>query len=203
VKQSTVIVSASSSGRPDFSNLILTVRTIHFTSCSVVVGQPGLPNVLKTLELGDAILFETFSDGILEIRLTAFGENQVEFLVTQVSPRLGLVAGLIDDDPGNSPFSESELARISESITELKEQLKASLNYAPEQLDLISRKLDEIQSASQRLGRKDWLNYVAGTLTGTCISASFAPDVTKSLFKSMGAAFSWLLNNAPVLLQLP
>lgn len=203
MKQSTVIVSGSSSGCPDFSNLILTVRQIYSIGCQLVVGYPGIPNVLKDLYLGDVVLFETINDGILEVRLTAVLTNKVVLLVTQVSPRLGLVAGLVDDDPGNSPFSESELARISESIAELKEQLKKSSNYTPEQLDLISRKLDEIQSASQRLGRKDWLNYVAGTLTATCISASFAPDVTRSLFKSMGAAFSWLLNNAPVLLQLP
>ncbi len=204
MKQSSVIVSMNSSGRPAFSNLILSVRQVYSTSCIIVVGHPGLPNISQTLELGDAVLIETINDGILEVRLTAIGGNHGEFLITQLSPRHRLVAGFVDDDTDNSPFSESELARISESIAELKEKLKASSLYAPEQLDLISRKLDEIQSASHRLGRKDWLHYVAGKLTSTCISASFSLDVTKNLFRLIGAALSWLLNNAPpVFLQLP
>ena len=182
MKQSTLVVLEHESESPEFSNLILSVRTTYTDSCTVVIGYPGLPNDVQRLEIGDAVLFETTIDGILEVRLTSASLRRAQFLITQVSPQFGLVAGFVEEDPGNSPFSESELARIVESIRELKEQLMASTDYAPEQLALIGRKLDEIQSASQRLGRKDWLNYVAGTLTATCISASFAPDVTRSLF---------------------
>ena len=183
--------------------MILTVRDSYPDWCRVVVGYPGLPKLERDMNLGDALLYETPSDGVLEVRVTATDSNAVEFLVTQVSPRLGLIAGIIDEDPSNTPFSDAELKRIAESLASVMEQVKISESYPPEHLDLISRKLEEIQSASERLGRKDWINYVAGTITSTCIAAGFAPEVTKNIFKTIGVALSWLFNNAPVMLQLP
>lgn len=201
MKHSTVVVYENASGRPDFGSLVISVRGTTSGFCDVVIGYPGLPNVIQRMKNGDAVLYETTEDGILEIRVTALSSSLANFLITQVSPRLGLVAGVIDEDPNNLPFDENELAHIANSIVTLKGQLKQSDQFAPEQLSLINRKLDEIQSASQRLGRKDWINYVAGTLTATCISASFAPEVTKNLFTLVNSAFSWLFANAMLLLQ--
>jgi hypothetical protein len=172
-----------------------------YESCEVVIGYPGQPNVKQKLTVGDAVLYETTDGGILEVRATALHGTSAEFTVTEVAPRFGLGAGIVGDDPTNLPFTEAERERIAESIKEVKAELAASGRHTAEQLSLINRKLDEIAAASERLGRKDWLNYVAGSLTGLCISAAFAPDVTKSLFQAVNSAFSWLFNNAPALLQ--
>ncbi len=201
MKNSTIFVNENTSGRPKFSSLVISVRHTQIRQCNVVIGYPGLPNVVKEMKNGDAVLFQTPEDGTLEVRATSLRSNSAEFLITQVAPQIGLAAALIDEDPNNSPFSEPELKRILESVATLKIELHQSSEFAPEQLDLIYRKLDEIQVASQRLGRKDWINYVAGTITAMCISASFAPEVTKSIFKALGSAFAWLFANAPVLLQ--
>lgn len=200
MKHSTLVVREHTSGRVDFSKLILSVRLTSSSFCDVVIGYPGLPNVVQRMENGDAVLFQTTEDGVLEVRAIALNAVQAEFLVSQVSPRPGLIAGFVDEDPNNSAFSEAELARIAESISSLKTDLSQSVGASPEQLSLISRKLDEIQAASSRLGRKDWVNYVAGTITTMCVTAAFAPDVTKSLFKSLNAAFAWLFTNAAMLL---
>lgn len=200
MKQETIRVDRFKSGRVPFSGLIVSVRTIDaYSSCEAVIGYPGLPNVKEQLTVGDAVLYETTEDGILEVRATALHDFSAEFTVSQVSPRIGLAAGLLSDDPSNLPFSEAELERIAESVSEAKAELADSGKYAEEQLSLIGRKLDEIKSASQRLGRKDWLNYVAGSLTSLCISAAFAPDVTRGLFTTVNAAFAWLFINTPVL----
>ncbi len=201
MKNYKMAVRINESGSPDFSSLVVSVRLAYEGRCEVVIGYPGLPNVVQEMETGDAVLYQTTEDGTLEVRAVKLVTNQAEFLVTQVSPQIGLVAGLIDEDPNNSPFGEHELKRIEQSIELLKNELPRSSVFVPEQLSLINRTLDEMQSASKRLGRKDWINYVAGTMTAMCISASFAPDVTKSLFKSIGNAFVWLFANAPVLLQ--
>lgn len=201
MKHNSIAVKANESGSPEFSSLIVSVRNAYVGRCEVVIGYPGLPNVEQKMETGDAALYQTTEDGTIEVRAVKLGMNQAEFLVTQVSPKIGLVAGLLDEDPNNSPFGEVELERIEQSIIELKDQLQRSSVFVPAQLSLINRTLDEMQSASRRLGRKDWINYVAGTMTAMCISASFAPDVTRNLFKSIGSAFDWLFANAPVLLQ--
>ena len=137
----------------------------------------------------------------LKIRAIAIFPSRTEFLVTQVSPRGGLGAGAVDVDPNNALFDETELARVGQSIAEIKAALSRRKDMPPEQLDLVSRKLDEIQLAAGRMGRKDWINYVAGALTSICISGAFAPDVTRNVFAVVNAAFTWLFANGLLLLQ--
>lgn len=44
-------------------------------------------------------------------------------------------------------------------MADLKQELSRRADIAHEQLELINRKLDEIQDAAARMGRKDWINY--------------------------------------------
>jgi hypothetical protein len=208
MKQSAVFVKVEGSGLPKFGNIIISVKDITNGICNVLIGYPGLPNVNRKMSIGQTVLFETPMDGVLEVRVFGIGRGMdyginsfgAEFLVTQVSPRMGIAAGFVGEDPNNSSFSAIELGQIAESIRGVKLDLSQRSDIVPEQLDLIVRRLDEIQSASERLGRKDWINYVAGTLTSLCISAAFSPEVTKTLFQSVNSAFFWLFNNAPLLL---
>ncbi len=196
MKQATVTISEGSSSSVDFSSLILSVRVTYTNSCIVVVGYPGLKNVVKEIELGETVLYETPNDGILEVRVVSANNSRAGFLVSQVSPRLGIAGGFIDEDYNNSPFSSNELTQIASSVTNIKKELTQRNDIRAEQLELISRKLDEIHVASNRLGRKDWINYVAGTLTSLCISAAFSHEVSKSIFVTFNSAFAWLFDNA-------
>lgn len=196
MKQVTVTISEGSSSSVDFSSLILSVRGTYANRCIVVVGYPGLKNVVKEIKLGEAVLYETPNDGILEVRVVSTNTARARFLVSQVSPRLGIAGGFIDEDPNNSPFSSNELTQIASSVTNIKKELTQRNDIRAEQLELISRKLDEIHVASNRLGRKDWINYVAGTLTSLCISAAFSHEVSKSIFVTFNSAFAWFFDNA-------
>lgn len=196
MKNKLVVIQEGNSGRVSFSHLIISLRYVTPQECVAAFGYPGLPNVLEKLCNGDAVLYETPTEGVLEARVFSLSNHSVEFLVTQVSPRPGLLAGATSADPNNSPFNEQELVRIQQSIVLIKDQLQCSSSFVPEQFGLISRKLDEIQEASRRMGRKDWINYVAGSLTTVCASAAFAPEVTKGLFRIINNAFTWLFANA-------
>jgi hypothetical protein len=110
------------------------------------------------------------------------------------------MAGLTDGDPNNLRFTAAERQRITDSINRLQSEIRKIPNISQEQLDLILRKLDEMNKASERLGRKDWINYVIGTLTSIGISAAFAPDAMRAVFHSVSAAFTWFFNNPLVLL---
>lgn len=201
MRKETIQIQTTKSGSVSFSHLIVSLKNlVAYARCSTVVGYPGLPNVKAQMELGDAMLYETTENGILEVRATAIHSSAVEFTVTQVSPRLGFGAALATSDPNNLPFADDERLRINESIDNVKANLQESGKYMEGQLSLIYRKLDEIYDASGRLGRKDWVTYVAGSLTSLCISAAFSPDETRSFFGTVNSAFSWLFTNATVFL---
>ncbi|MDH5553019.1 MAG: hypothetical protein OEX82_06765, partial [Nitrosomonas sp.] len=180
----------------------VSVRNINNASyyCDVTVGSPGLPNSVQTMYTGDATLFETTNDGMFEVRLLSSGMLEAEFLITQVTPRLGISGGFVSDDPNNSCFSSVEIEQIDNSIKKLQIDVSCSSIYSSAQIELINRKLDDISEASKRLGRKDWMNYVAGTLTSLCVAAAFSPEAAKELFKAVNDAFLWLFNNALCLL---
>ncbi|MDO9113431.1 MAG: hypothetical protein Q7U63_06495 [Polaromonas sp.] len=202
MQQEIIEISQYQSGSASFSRLVISLPKMSpYDWCEVVVGYPGMPNVKQKMLVGDAVLYETTEDGILEVRTTAVHGTAAQFAISQVSPRFGLGAALATNDPSNLPFTEAERDRIAESIAAVKTELTASGRHSEEQLLLIYRKLDEVHAASGRLGRKDWLNYVAGSLTGLCVSAAFAPEVTRGFFQAVNSAFSWLFANAPVLLQ--
>jgi hypothetical protein len=196
MKQVTYSVRENSSRKSEIGNLIVSVRSSRAGQCEVVVGYPGMANVSKRLQTGDAILYETIGDGVVEIRATKVDNFESEFLVTQVSPRSGMLAGNINEDLRNTPFTESELTKVQVSIQRIKTELRRESKLSSEQFDLISRKLDEIQSASERLGRKDWMNFAMGTLTSTFVSAAFAPDAAKEIISTINSAFAWFFSEA-------
>lgn len=203
MENTNVTIRQDSSESVEFADLVLSVRKTrpNFSACDVVIGSPGLPNISQEMKTGDALLYETPSIGVVEVRVMSINVAQASFLVSHVSPRPGIAGGFIDDDPNNSPFTAAELAEVTKSIKRIQADLTQLPNVTTEQIDIISRKLDDIQAASQRLGRKDWMNYVAGTITSICVSAAFAPETTKSLFKLINTAFRWFFDNALVLLQ--
>ncbi len=196
----TIKVAENNSVRLDTSGLILTVRHAYGNHSEIVVGYPGLPNETRSLETGDALLFETPDAGIFEVRVFSQSVSGVTFLITHISPRPGIAGAFVTSDPSNTPFTPEELNKISVSLRQVTSMLESKAEMLPEQIALIQKKLGEIESASQRLGRKDWINYVAGAITSTCASAAFAPEVTKNIFVSLNSAFSWLFSNALLLL---
>lgn len=201
MEQEIIEISESSSESPQLSKLVVSVRAMTSKSCQAVIGYPGLPNLRKEFEVGDAFLYQTPESGILEVRLVAITLLRARFQVSEVSPNNGFSAGFIDEDPYNLPFTAGELEHVATSLAEVKERLSISAALSEEQMDLVARKLDDIKSASERFGRKDWITWAGGTLTSLCISAAFAPEATKAIFAAMSAAFSWLLSGAAALLQ--
>ena len=188
----------------ELGTLVISVKSIFYREndlfVPIILGRPGAPNVEKVLGIGDAVLFDTPDDGLLEVRALNIRPNGVKFLVSQVAPSSGLRVGFVDDDPSNRPFSEKEIQRIRESLESAKAELSQKSDFNTEQLDLISRKLDEIQQASERLGSKDWKNLVIGTLAGACMSLGLESEQAGAVFKIIDDSFRWLFQTAITLL---
>jgi len=192
--QERLVILEHNSGHFDQSGLIVSAVQTFADRAELVIGRPGVPNTEATLRVGGAVLLET-PDGIFEARVMSTGNTRVEVLVTQVSPRPGIAAGFVDQSVDNLPFSDEELTKISDSFDTIRNAMQARGDLTEAQFRLLSEKLDEMKEASTRFGRKDWIHYVAGSLTATAIAAAFAPAVTKDLLRTAGAALSWALGH--------
>lgn len=200
MEQETLKVTTGYSTRVELGQLVLSNRGWRADGVTLVVGRPGLSNVTKKLNLGDAVLFETPDDGLLEVRVLTADYSSAEVLVTRVASRPGIAGGLSDADPSNLPFTPDELKRIEKSLDSIRLQIGQRSDVSPEQLDLISRKLAYIQAASERLGRKDWILLTAGALTNLIVAAAFSPSVAKALLNATNTALQWLFTGALKLL---
>jgi hypothetical protein len=198
--QEKYTVMSRDSTQSELGHLIITLRHTDGDVARIIVGRPGMPNVVKDLRLGNAVLFETPDEGTFEVRVLTLTSNYAIVLVTRVSPHLGILAGLTDIDPNNLPFASIEIEQIASSIDNIKRKI-LHMDIEPEKLDLISRKLDEIQEASHRLGRKDWINYVIGALTSSMMTAALNSEAASAIFKIANENLSWLFHQALQLLQ--
>ncbi|AVW99064.1 hypothetical protein WM008_23250 [Vibrio vulnificus] len=182
------------------SGLFITLKQCYSTSCNISLGYSGLPNEHSELDIGDAVLFQTPSEGMFEIRLMDLSSVSANFLLSQISSQPGLIAGTDSQSQENSSFTASEVERIEHSISLLKDSIAEKHEFTSEQIKLVHKTLDEVKDASNRLGRKDWINYTAGLLTSVAVSAAFSNDARHVLFSTANSVFSWLFTSAFTLL---
>ena len=206
--QVVLVAFERNSVRTELGGLVVSVPEIRADHADLAVGRPGLPNIERTLRVGGMVLFETPDDGVFEVRLTATRtqdthpwSKQAVLLISRVSPRLGITGGFVEIDPSNDPFTPDELGRIGRSLDDVRAEMKKSSDETTEQLDLVLRKLDEIQTAASRLGRKDWLGFLVGSLTSLVVKAALAPAASKTLFLAASSALAWLVGGALRLLE--
>ncbi len=179
----------------NIGKIIVSVQKIDSSTVSFVVGRTGFPNVVcRNAKVGEAVLFETPDDGIIEVR---FYHHQIRdepvFRIAHVAPARGITGGLLDTDPQNTSFEQAEIARIGECMETVKEAVRQRSDLVrPEQMEFLGRKLDDLAAAATRMGRKDWINLAVGMLTNTIVGAALSSDAAKLVFRAAGAALSWV-----------
>lgn len=175
------------------SRLVLSATRISSSvgEIDVVVGRPGLPNITTRSGVGGAILYES-PEGLFEVRVLTISPGKAELLVTQVTAKPGIIAGFVEQDQSNTRFEPDELRDIADGLERIRALLSSRSDIAPEQMELISRKLDELRDGSERFGRRDWLNIVVGTLTSAIFAAALKTSAAKALFAAAQEALGWL-----------
>lgn len=103
------------------------------------------------------------------------------------------------DDLENSPFSTAETLRISSAINELREHLITSGVHSESQIQFITTRLQHLEDASHRLGRKDWVTLAMGTLTNIVVGAALAPEAARELLRTAGALLGWIVGSIHLL----
>lgn len=95
---------------------------------------------------------------------------------------------------GNEKFSPEEQRYISQQLNEIKAFLLTTNRLQLEAARIVEDRFDYLEGASQRLGRKDWLNLTIGVLFSIIIAVALPPDAAKELLRMAGVAFQSLFH---------
>ena len=81
-----------------------------------------------------------------------------------------------------SSFTSKERDQVFRGISEIKRFLLDQEARGTEQKQFISEKLDYLQSAVERMSKKDWLHTAMGVLFTIAIGVGLAPEKARQLF---------------------
>ena len=182
-------------------NFFVSLKDVTGNKCETAVGFPGMPTESITLLTGDTFLYETPTNGTIEIRLMSNNGFSANYMVTQISPRLGISAGMSSSSYENRPFLADEKDKIKESLKSLIKITEDSNKYSHAQLDVIRKHIRQIEEASNKMGQKDWLLYTLGSLTGLSQSLALSDEARSTLFSAANSVFSWINENVYLLSQ--
>ena len=88
----------------------------------------------------------------------------------------------------NSHFSDSEQLIIQGGIKEIRSFILKT-NTTDEEMRLVGNKLDYLIESSKKVGRKDWILMLTGTLLSIATSLALGPATVKSLSDIVGNVF--------------
>jgi hypothetical protein len=91
----------------------------------------------------------------------------------------------IQQESGNSPFTDDERRQIVAQLQAIKTQAKEQFELTVEQIARVNERLDEVAEASKRMGRKDWLIYFLGTITALIIAATVTSGMGDHIFTTV------------------
>jgi thioester reductase-like protein len=83
----------------------------------------------------------------------------------------------------NTQFTKEEKAYIFSGIEEIKQYLLTAHKLDPE---LVESRLNYLAEASERVGRKDWINLLLSVLIGIVVAAALPPETTREIFRFVG-----------------
>jgi hypothetical protein len=107
-----------------------------------------------------------------------------------------LVTAATDDD--NRPFAADEREVILERLDEIRRFLVETHELSQEQVGAMLRRLDYLQEASTRMGRKDWLNIAWSVLFGTAVTLGLGSGGFHELMRFASAALRPILGYTPL-----
>lgn len=97
----------------------------------------------------------------------------------------------------NTSFTREEKNYIREGIDEIKQYLLTAHKLDPK---LVESRLNYLAEASDRVGRKDWINLLLSVLVGIVVAAALPPETTREVFRFVGQVLHNVLQQ-PLLLM--
>lgn len=95
-------------------------------------------------------------------------------------------------DNSNTPFTPEEKVYVLAGINEIKQYLLTAHRLDPE---LVESRLNYLSEASNRIGRKDWINLLLSVLIGIVIQAALPQEAIRELFRFVGTVLNQILSH--------
>jgi DNA-binding Lrp family transcriptional regulator len=114
-------------------------------------------------------------------------------LLAELQRERDILTGTRYEEVGNAPFSSEELAEIAEQLRQVKEHVSTAYALSEVQMLHLEAKLDDIEAAARRMGRKDWALWVSGALLGTFVQAVLPPEVLHHIIRMTVDGLGYLL----------
>ena len=92
----------------------------------------------------------------------------------------------------NTPFTPEEQKEIAGRLKELAKYVRKIHLLSPAQMQVLDEKLEYLVDASDRLGRKDWLNTFIGVTLGYILSVALPPEFARTIFRTFLQAIGLL-----------
>lgn len=105
------------------------------------------------------------------------------------------------DKLNNKGFSRAEKRVISTRLTELKSLILESQPLDQQRADFVDEQLRYLRDASDRLGRKDWINIAISTLLNIGITVLMDGQKRNAVMGAASEAFRWMWSTTHMLQQ--
>jgi hypothetical protein len=161
--------------------------------------SPGRESKVESYQhLGDgSIKFSCCEMWLLELRK----EVDAPDLWGSIAQETALPKAASSSSLDNRPFTAAERSLIAAKLDEIKAFLLEGQQFATEQAETVEREFAYLREASERLGRKDWLNNFLGVMMSLVIGLVLDPGKAKGILHLAGEAFQSLWGMAAGYLQ--
>jgi hypothetical protein len=160
------------------------LRHLSSETYFVFGGHPG--KYVTRYAAGDATgpELDSYSWGALMERVETWlhfvkSDSETPDLWDQLRRQTELLSGSSEDSLENTPFTPDEQDDIAKQLNELREYWKGAYALTESQLKDLDSKIDYLNDAATRLGRKDWLNACIGTVFAWVVVTALPPDASR------------------------
>jgi hypothetical protein len=114
-----------------------------------------------------------------------------------------ILPGALYEDIENTPFSSDEQADIAAQLRQIKELVRNTYSLSEEQMRSVEAKLDNIEAAAGRIGRKDWLLLLYGSMFSVIVTELLPPGAVQSILEMALHGLAHLFDVGGIPPQLP
>jgi hypothetical protein len=116
-------------------------------------------------------------------------------LWAELGRRGDLAFSASDSTLQNTPFAPNEREEIAEQLNKFRANANAAFALSEHQAEELDERVDYLIDATERLGRKDWLNSCIGSIFGYVLAVAFPPDMARHLFDMLAISIGHLFGH--------
>ena len=180
---------------PSGSCFLIEGDAVRYTTTAVVGEGPAWPS-------------ESFSWAKVDERVRRWAEEVTRDVDTpdlwaDLQREREILAGAPYEDVENTPFTLDEQAEIADQVRQIKEFVKATYSLSAAKMLTLEAKLDDIEAAAGRIGRKDWQLLLYGVMFTVIVTVLLPPEAVQHILAMVLHGLDHLFSGGSGPPQLP